>query len=327
MHLITLSSKRFQLISCLALAAFLFSALPARAGLTLEALRRDGYGVVNIRQPRARPNDLIVEGTVNGRKVSLDLDTGFGDAGVSLDVSFTGTLGLQTTEMKERGVTATGKEIVVRQATANTVTLGNVVIKGVPVRFGVFKGIRGDDQRREVGADGFLGSGFLRTCSAIIDLHNLKLYLRPPGTGRRAMLGPALTAAGLAEASFAQSGTSNCFVNVEINGVPAKMIIDTGATLSTVDNQFASQMKARAYRSNLAFVDAAGVTDLADRVSLGSFKIDGIKANVPDLLLSQVNTYRTSGGKVVGLLGMDILGQNWSIIDFGQQKLYFAPSR
>jgi hypothetical protein len=28
---------------------------------------------------------------------------------------------------------------------------------------------------------------------------------------------------------------------------------------------------------------------------------------------------------VIGLLGMDILGSNGTIIDFGQKKLYFYP--
>jgi hypothetical protein len=43
--------------------------------------------------------------------------------------------------------------------------------------------------------------------------------------------------------------------------------------------------------------------------------------------LSPGSFYTTSGGKVIGLLGMDVLGQNWGIIDFGQQKLYFASAK
>ncbi|MBA3830463.1 MAG: hypothetical protein H0X34_00925 [Chthoniobacterales bacterium] len=32
------------------------------------------------------------------------------------------------------------------------------------------------------------------------------------------------------------------------------------------------------------------------------------------------------GASVIGSLGMDILGSNGAIVDFGQQKLYFYPA-
>lgn len=292
------------------------------AQVNLEILRREGYGVANIKQPR--PNDLVVEGSVNGRRVSLVLDTGFGEHGVSLDSSFTGTLGTKPVESKEFRQTATGKKVTFKKAVAQSFSVGNVLMKDVPIHFGIFQGLRESEIRRIIGADGYLGSGFLRTCSAIVDLLNKRLYLRPPGTGRRVMLGPALKSAGLSETSFLQVGDSNCFVDVEINGVASKMIIDTGASLSTIDGQFAKQIKANPYRSNLRFIDVAGVQKETDRVPIASFKIGGISLHITDLELGGIETYNSSKGKVIGVLGLDILGQYWSIIDFGQQKLYFA---
>ena len=45
----------------------------------------------------------------------------------------------------------------------------------------------------------------------------------------------------------------------------------------------------------------------------------------PDLLIGRFVFYDRTRGRVIGLLGMDILGKNGSIIDFGQKKLYFYP--
>jgi len=58
-------------------------------------------------------------------------------------------------------------------------------------------------------------------------------------------------------------------------------------------------------------------------VNLSSFKIAGVPAHSPDLRLDQFAFYASTRGKVIGVLGMDILGPNGTIIDFGQQKLYF----
>ncbi len=57
--------------------------------------------------------------------------------------------------------------------------------------------------------------------------------------------------------------------------------------------------------------------------NLQSFKIGGVSVSAPDLRLESFDFYTRSGGKIIGLLGMDILGSNHIIIDFGQHKLYF----
>ena len=109
---------------------------------------------------------------------------------------------------------------------------------------------------------------------------------------------------------------------------PAKWSSTPELTLTGVDKRFAAQMKDNGYASNLSMIDAAGVANqVSNWTRVGSFKIGGVPVNVRDLTLSQFGFYSNSGGKVIGLLGMDVLGQNWGIIDFGQQKLYFASAK
>lgn len=295
----------------------------ATAQITLDALARDGYGMVPIKRPL--PNILTVLARVNGRELRLVVDTGWDNDGITLDNESASRLRLPTEAVTGRGRSVTGKELSVRKATADAIELGNVNIKGVPLFVGRFESLHNQQLQRSVAVDGFIGSGFLRTCSAIVDLHNLRLYLRPPGTGHRALLGPALKAAGLAECPFTRQDNHNCLVDVEINGATGKMIIDTGAALAGVDIRFAPQMKVAGYSSRTTMLDAAGKIATTQLTRLRSFKIGGVSVRAPDLRMSKYNFYSTSGGKVIGLLGMDILGPNGSIIDFSQQKLYFYP--
>jgi hypothetical protein len=45
----------------------------------------------------------------------------------------------------------------------------------------------------------------------------------------------------------------------------------------------------------------------------------------PDLRIGRFAFYDSTRGKVIGLLGMNILRTHGTIIDFGQEKLYFYP--
>jgi hypothetical protein len=104
--------------------------------------------------------------------------------------------------------------------------------------------------------------------------------------------------------------------------------MDTGATLTSVDNGFAQRMKATGFDSNFEFRDAAGAKSSAVRqAAVSSFKIAGVSVRAPNLQVSNLAMYSSSGGQVAGVLGMDILGQNWSIIDFGERKLYIAKAQ
>ena len=292
--------------------------LPEKAaGISLEALQGDGYGMVPIKRPQ--PNVLTVLATVNGRKMSLIVDTGWMQEGITLQSDSAPGPRLPTEDIKVFGTSASGAKLTnFKKARADRVTLGNVELTQVPLFLGNLKSLQGQ-AFRTVGADGYVGAGFLNTCGAIIDLHNLRLYLRPPGKGRRAVIGPALKAAGLSEATL----LSNCLVDVEINGFAGKMIVDTGAWLAGADMRVAPLIKALGYSSRVLGTDASGASMETQVVRLHSFKIGGVSVRAPDLRLATFDFYTRSGGKVIGLLGMDILGPNGTIIDFGQHKLYF----
>jgi predicted aspartyl protease len=328
-----LKPRPSTIVRALTAAALAVCAIDAQAQVNLSALRRDGYGVSPIDQPK--PNMLVTPATINGVKFKLIIDTGFSGHGIFLDSVHARKLGLGAAAGKSvDGESASGKTISTQNRGNGTVMLGNAQIANVPLSFGTFQGLRnaGSFQTGShinldnvLAGDGFLSSGFLRTCSAVVDLHNRLLYLRPPGTGKRVALGPALTSVGLASVPFTMVG-SNCITEVEVNGAPTKFIMDTGATLSELDSRFADRIKTSAHFTEYEFQDAAGAREETGHASLKSFKIAGVAVRAPNIQIGKLSFYSSSGGKVAGLLGMDVLGQNWSIIDFGEQKLYIAAA-
>lgn len=304
-------------------SALCFLALPANARISLEALQRDGYGMVELERPQ--PNILTVVATINGQKARLIVDTGWTGHGITVGGDYAKVLRSPGQAVKGFGHSVGGHEMGgFSKGVADIVSMGNVQMRQVPIFFGTLASLQHSHMRQNVYADGFLGSGFLQTCSAVIDLHNLRLYLRPPGTGRRAMIGPALRAQGLAEVPFTIIET-NCLVRVEINGAPGIMFVDTGASLAGVDERFVPKMNTKALPSRVRSIDAAGVERSSKWTHLRSFLIAGVPVRAPDLRTSRFAFYDRSQGKVIGLLGMDILGRNGTIIDFGQKKLYFYP--
>lgn len=295
------------------------SAKLAVAKVSLDILQQDGYGVAEIKRPT--PNVLTVIAEINGKKMRLLLDTGFQPGGILLHSDRLSDVRMVAKDIDGSLWAASGKKMSgFKGGQAEKVRIGNVELAKVPVFFGNLKPLRTGDSMRTMGADGFIGAGFMKTCSAVVDLQNLKFYLRPPGKGRRAVLGPGLKAAGLAEASL----NGAAYVDVEINGGAGKMEVDTGAFHAGIDKRFGEKIKAATRGSRVGARDASGHVSATKLMQVRSFKIGGAPVKVPDLRLTRFGFYSPSG--LVGLLGMDILGPAGAIIDFGSGKMYFYSS-
>jgi predicted aspartyl protease len=296
----------------------------AKASVDLSVLQQQGYGMVELKRPQ--PNTLTVQAKINGQSALLIVDTGWSGHGITLDNESAGSLKTPMTASTSHAEALSGKTLTgLKNGVADTVSLGNVEMHRVPIVVANVAGLHDSSVRQRIGANGFLSAGFLRTCSAVIDLHNLRLYLRPPGTGRRAVLGPAMRGAGLAEIPFTITGNALAVVNAEINGATGAMIVDTGKTLTGVDARLAPKMKIAGYSSRVGTIDAAGALTRTELAKIQSFKIGGVNLRAPDVRLEQFPLYTKTGGKLIGFLGIDILGPNGAIIDFGNLRIYCYP--
>jgi predicted aspartyl protease len=301
--------RYLTILSFLAVVSFFVGRAAARSPISLDVLRRDGYGSVGL--VKEGQNKLYVPAEINGHKVRLLLDTGWGIEGISVGMN-PSALNIVREKSVGFGLTVSGAHIPVGHGTAQSVVMGNVSIRGTPINFGRFV------------EEGVVGRGFLKKNNAIIDLTNLRLYLRPPGKGRRVDLAPALTALGMAKAPFFDAPHGNYVLNVEVNGVPTRMVLDTGSQATMVDGRFARIARAKGWGRDVRSVDAAGVTSNADFTGPKTFKIEGIPIRTPIVVLDRFVGYELSGGKIAGLLGLDVIGMNWGIIDVAQQKFYFV---
>jgi hypothetical protein len=278
----------------------------------LDVLQRDGYGSVGL--VKGGQNRLYVLAEINGHKVRLLVDTGWGAEGISVGMN-PAALNIVPEKGVGWGLSVSGAHMPVGHGTAQSVVMGNVSIRGTPIYFGRFS------------EEGVVGRGFLKRNNAVIDLTNLRLYLRPPGKGRRVDLTPALTALGMAKAPFFDAPHGNFVLNVEVNGVPTRMILDTGAQATMIDGRFAKIARAKGWGRDVQSVDAAGVTSNVDFTGPKTFKIEGIPIRTPIVVIDRFVDYELSGGKIAGLLGLDVIGMNWGIIDVAQQKFYFVRAK
>lgn len=318
-------------VATTSLVFFLAAIAYARSPISLDVLRSDGYGVVAMKHPR--PNELVIRAMINDRPVDLILDTGWSrpGSGISLDRDLARALKAQAAPVTGAGRTwtgaTTGNEIV---ALGNSIVMGNAKITGVPLYFGNYTGLHSHTSTTPAGRSityqskgerGFITIGFLRATSAIIDLANFQLYLRPPGTGRQAMLGQALREIGFAEIPLSGVTDRHFVVDVEINGVSGKMVLDTGADVTVMDQQFASKTKLGRESLKIYGRDAAGNYRQGEAGKVQSFKVGGVPVYLSDV---SVTSTALGNWNLAGLVGMDLLGQNRGIIDCGAQKLYLV---
>ena len=301
----------------------------------LDTIQRDGYGIVQLKHPVS--NEFFMEASLNGHPIRLILDTGALSHNITLSNGCEKFMRIAPHPIKGTSFAVSGKAMgKFTEGVADSFALGNIQTSGTTIDFVSFtflhnRSVEGvwtttsviNNARANLDADGFLGMGFLQKCAAIIDLPNARLYLKPPGSGRTLQLEPALKSVGYLTANFNLTNSA-VIVDVSINGIAGKMIVDTGSYLTVLDSRFAARAKLHTYRSGLRWKDAAGVDLEPDMADPTSFKVAGVEVLRTKMVVESTGFYSSSGGKVIGLLGMDLLGQSWGIIDFAQHKLYFS---
>lgn len=303
--------------------------------IALDALARSGYVSVPLKRPT--PNVLAVDASINGHDVQMVVDTGCSH--VLVRRILLSRFGLKTTaaQTKISGASGRRSEDGAQMATADRIRVGNMELTNVPIMFSELGTMNSDHSRgAPVGSylppasqrmgDGFLGADFLSACSAVIDLQNLKLYLRPPGHGQRVDLGPGLRGIGMTEIPFANADRNRYRVKVEVNGVPGAMLLDTGDYLTTLSASHAASLKLNGFHSRLLARDITGAELHLSRIALQSFKVGAFSAPTDDTLLLS-NLAMGSEDSLLGILGMDVIGRNAGVIDCGQRKLYLMKTR
>jgi hypothetical protein len=173
--------------------------------------------------------------------------------------------------------------------------------------------------------DGILGADILFPTRAVLDCQHrlLILNLEPESE----TITPGVDYRGLRSMPIHVSEDYNLYVDGAINGIPARLMVDTGAFATLLHRSFVERMKIPL--RDTPFSSAAVNLKLRDvqiarirRLSVGSVDIVGHNVGVIDLGGLIHGGLLASKRPVAGLLGSELLQRHHGIIDFGMRRLY-----
>jgi predicted aspartyl protease len=274
---------------------------------------------------RSWQNQLLVRARINGKPAVLMVDSGAPATLISLKRRSDFHLeGVAANSGLPTSVLVNG--VADKLAIVHSLRLGALNIVDMPV---VLTDV-GSPQRvakmvREEAIDGILGVDVLFATKAVMDCQDQVLILnRYPEVGG---IENALDLRGYHKTPIFVSEGYNLFVNSSINGTRTKLLVDTGAVVTTLHLPFVRQLRIPHYETSIT---SSGVNRREDAVqvarvqklSVGSVDVFGKAIGVADLRWLLPESRSPKAHPVGGLLGAELLKSHHGIIDFGSRTLY-----
>lgn len=274
---------------------------------------------------RSRQNHLLVRAFINGKPALLGVDTG---APVSA---------IAVTRVKHFRMTAArpNSEIPTRLringsfagvAIAQSLRLGALNLMDEPmVAVDLGSSSRAAKMMKEQPIDGILGADILFPTDAVLDCRAQILILKvdPDAQGTA----PGVSYAGFSGVPIHVSSSYNLFVDGALNGKPAKLMVDTGAYGTLLNQRFVHSMKLPLRNTPFGFsgvnLKQRGV-QLAtiSKFAVGAVDMRSKEVGVIDLAGLVHGGMLDGSPPVAGLLGSEILQRHSAIIDFRTRTLY-----
>lgn len=300
-----------------ALAALITAVSPAAtandARADLSSLLAELHDFVPIRFAESGTKGLV-EVEINGVKGLLHIDTGCNTS--NLYVAALPKFGLTARATGETIAGLAGTERLSRAA-YSSFSLGRVAFPSG--EFAVTSANQFPD------CDGILGTDFLARAGAVLAMRSGRLYLTGSGRPGDESVKPGALAAKSGHIAIPlrrASGTN--LIDVTIAGVPASLLLDTGAQQTLLDAAFAK-------RSGLAVegvpAEASGTGGSAGvrlgyavpaSINLGAYPLRGLACMVADL-------GPVSSHGIQGLFGGELLARLDAHIDVAGGVMYLAP--
>jgi predicted aspartyl protease len=313
------------LLSCLLIAA-----QPAAAE---EKTTLAGYDAAQM--ARGPENHLLLRAKMNGKPVTLLLDTGAA-------VSF-----LRADRAPSLGVRPLGETIRTggRAFPAGTVSdfqAGDVRLR--ELRFALYRqadvggAVPGEAARA---ADGLFGLDLLRRSGAVINCHTRQVFFKKDGAPRLD-LGRTMAGMGFRKVPIVTVRHDSLAVPCHLSGRLGQMLLDTGAFVTALADDAVraftiktvpSRLTARGFDGKVRPVELAQVNDLR----IGDVAIPPQTFAVIDLFdsrkpvraftgINRIEVYAEKeyapGDRIFGVLGNELLDQHRAIIDLGSMSLF-----
>ena len=121
---------------------------------------------------------------------------------------------------------------------------------------------------------------------------------------------------GAVEAPIQVTFGGTVIVPVEVDGVPLRFIVDTGASITALVPRTAKQLGIVATGRTLVNDSVEATVGFVDRLKVAGVEHLGLRVAIVDLPAT-----RRAEGNFDGILGLDVLGHHDVVIDFARKRL------
>jgi len=140
-------------------------------------------------------------------------------------------------------------------------------------------------------------------------------------------LGQFLEQKGYAAIPLSKLFTGHLYLNAEVNGIPARLILDTGAGGTVFDENSVEKFHFELVDSEITAAGAGGVGMSLKTSIIDEFKINDFVVSDFQIYLMNLDHVNEAFGLLGieprdGVIGADILAQGRAIIDYGNMILY-----
>lgn len=278
-----------------------------------------------LRLIRSNQNQLLVRAYINGRQATLGVDSGAPVSAITVRRRQHFRLAPVTAD-SELPPRVQVNNALSSVAIVRNFRLGDLNLVDQPVvTLDLGSSSRASNLTQSQRLDGILGADILFPLQAVLDCQAQVLILKmnPDRPGRP----PGVDYRGFTAIPMQVSQGFNLYVNVLINGTPARLMVDTGAFATLLHRPFVRQlhipMQQTQIVSSAVNLKEQGVhVAKIRRLTVGSVEMSGKQVGVTNLE-GLIRTPLLEGNPpVAGLLGGEILNRHHAIIDFGTRTLY-----
>ena len=306
--------RRMRVVMLLLLAITPISILGAAKNRS--AIQLPGYKAVPVRYGPL--NKMIMSVRINGQPASLLVDTGSNQ--VILDADAAQSFGIRPSQRGLRYIQFTqinGQDLPV--GFAQNITAGGINFGSRPVALR-------NSSHSGTGPghiDGVLGLDILLRYKVVVNCRTKLIFFRVD-QARRINLSSIAASEKFTRVPIQREENGALTVPCSIRGQPARLLVDTGAFVTTLHEPFIqslgiasepTRISAQFARGESKRISAAKMNDL----NIGAFKVPSEKfgvARLPNFALRQGNS------RIAGILGMDTLYIRHAIIDLDGMSLF-----
>jgi predicted aspartyl protease len=315
-------------------AAFLLGQVASASAPSKPAARSHGVVAEQNAQfqalplERSRQNHLLIRAFINGKAALLGVDTGAPVSAIATSRrSYFGLTPLPDSSKLPSRLRINGG--FNRVALAHHFRLGALTLLDEPIVVVDLSGpARAARELHDEQLDGILGADILFPTQAVLDCQAQTLIMKmDPDTPGTVPGVKHSSQAGWRGVPIRVTKGWNLYVDSNLNGKAAQLMIDTGAFTTLIHRPFVREMRIplrdTPFTSGAVNLDERGLQlAIIRRFSVGSFMVKKKEVGVMNLEGLIHGELLQGSPPVAGLLGSEFLRRNHGIIDFGTRTLY-----